>query len=115
MRNLSLIANQPRFEPAGWLNSTPVNLNVQVANFLPQRVAVEAQKVGRANLVAPRRRQSRREQGYFDFLEYAVIEPGRRHAVRKAGKMRRQIGLDRAAEIIDPVVSASTRRHGRRG
>ena len=30
-----------------------------------------------------------------------MVEPRRRHAVRETRKVRRQIGLDRAAEIVD--------------
>jgi hypothetical protein len=36
--------------------ATPVDLNVQIANLLPQRVAVEAQQIGRPDLIAPGRR-----------------------------------------------------------
>src|ERR1700682_4268751 len=70
------------------LIAAPVNLDVQVANLLPQRVAVEAQQVGGANLITPGRGQCRRQQGYLDFLENPMIEARWRYPVREAGKMR---------------------------
>src|ERR1700687_113810 len=76
------------FGAAKSLIAAPVNLNVQIANLLPQRVAVETQQVSGADLIAAGRRQRRREQRHLDLLEDAVIEPRRRHAVGKAGKMR---------------------------
>src|SRR5665213_3235995 len=105
MRNPRAVLGANRRIPAQEaLTAAPVDLNVEIADLLPQRVAVEAQQVGGADLVAAGRRQRRREQRDLDLLEDAVIEPGRRHAVGEDRKMRRQIGLDRAAEIVDAVV-----------
>src|ERR1700683_3455227 len=73
------------------LITAPIDLNVQVANLLAQRVPIETEQIGGADLVAPGRRQSGREQRHLDLLEDAVIEAGRRHTVWKTGKMRRQI------------------------
>src|ERR1700736_1322946 len=87
-------------EAATRLAAAPVDLNVQIADFLPQRVAVEAEQIGGADLIAARRRQRCGEQRDLDFLEDAVVEARRRDAVRKAREVRGQIGLDRAAEII---------------
>src|SRR6266851_9970574 len=70
------------------LITAPVNLDVQVANLLPQRIAVEAEQVGGTDLVAPGRRQRRRQQRHLDFLQDPVIEARRRHAVGEPGKMR---------------------------
>src|SRR5450432_1514601 len=70
------------------LITAPVDLDVQVANLLPQRVAVEAEQVSGADLVAPGRRQRRRQQRYLDFLEDPVIEARRRHPIGEPGKMR---------------------------
>src|SRR4030081_2751886 len=68
-----------------FLVATPVNLNVQVAYLLAQRVAVKAEQVGGAVLIAARGSQCRREQRHLDLLEYPMIEARRRHAVRKTG------------------------------
>src|SRR5260221_1757143 len=65
------------------LIAAPVDLNVEIPDLLPQRIAVKAKQVGSADLVAPRRRQRRGEQRHLDFLEDPVIEAGRRHAVGK--------------------------------
>src|SRR5947208_14426335 len=73
------------------LAATPINLNVEVPDLLPQRIAVEAEQVGRTNLVAARGRQRRGQQRNFDLLEDAVVEARRRHAIREAGEVRRQV------------------------
>src|SRR6478735_10011845 len=70
------------------LIATPINLDIQVAYLLAQRVAVEPEQVGGADLIAPGRRQRGRQQGHFDFLEDPVIKAGWRHAVGETGKMR---------------------------
>src|SRR5882757_8948435 len=91
-----------------------VDLNVQIADLLSQRIAVEAEQIRRPDLVAPGGSQRRREQRHLDFLEDAVIEARRRHAIGEPGKMRRQIGFDGAAEIVDAVLNTAARCHGRR-
>src|SRR5947207_14317558 len=70
------------------LAATPIDLNVEVPDLLPQRVAVEAEQVGRTNLVAARGRQRCGQQRHLDLLEDAVVEARRRHAVREAGVVR---------------------------
>src|SRR5580700_46141 len=59
------------------LVAAAVDLDVQVANLLSQRVAVEAEQVGGTDLVAPGRRQRGREQRNLDFLEDAMVEARR--------------------------------------
>src|SRR5512141_1888990 len=56
------------------LTAAPVNLNVQIANLLPQRVAVQTEQIGGSDLIAPRRRQCRRQQRHLYFLENPVVE-----------------------------------------
>src|SRR6266478_9456005 len=58
----------------GSLIAAAIHLNVQVAYLLAQRVAIEPEQVGGADLIAPGCRQRRRQQRHFDFLEDAVIE-----------------------------------------
>src|SRR5271156_5282460 len=72
------------------LAAAPVDLNIEIADLLAQRVAVETQKIGGTNLIAPGSRQRCRQQRNFDLLEDPVVEAGRRHAIGKSGKMRRQ-------------------------
>ena len=96
------------FQAAKPLAAAPINLDVEIPDLLPQRIAVEAEQVGGADLIAARRCQRRGEERNLDFLEDPVIEAGRRHAVREAGKMRLQISLDGATEIVDAVLNAAT-------
>src|SRR6476646_10503887 len=70
------------------LIAAPINLDIQVAYLLAQRVAVEPEQVGGADLIASGRRKRCRQQRHLDFLEDPVIEAGRRHAIGEAGKMR---------------------------
>ena len=53
-----------------------------------ERVAVEAEQVRGADLVAAGGGERGREQRHLDLLEDAVIEAGRRHAVREALEVR---------------------------
>src|ERR1700722_9689490 len=70
------------------LTAAPVDLDVQIANLLPQCVAVEPEQIGSADLIAPGGRQRRREQGYLDLPEDPVIEARRWHTVRETREMR---------------------------
>src|SRR5258705_2096855 len=91
------------------LAAAPVNLNVEIPDLLPQRVAVETEQVSRANLVAAGGRQRRGQQRHLDLLEDTVVEAGRRHAVGEAGEVRRQICLDRTAEVLHPERGGTAR------
>src|ERR1043166_3100541 len=74
----------------GSLTPAPVDLDIEVADLLAQRIAVEPKQVRGPDLVAAGGRQRGREQRYLDLLQDAVIEAGRRHAVREAGEVRGQ-------------------------
>src|SRR5665647_3008041 len=97
----STLSFPPAAEP---LITAAVDLDVQISDLLAQRVAIEAEQVRGANLVAPRRRQRGGEQRHLDFLEDAVVESRRRYPVGETRKVRRQIGFHRAAEIVDAMV-----------
>src|SRR5882757_10453512 len=62
------------------LSPAAIDLNVEVADLFAQRIAVEAEQVGGADLIAAGRRQRRGQQRHLDLLEDAVIEPRRRDA-----------------------------------
>src|SRR5579863_5267703 len=96
--------NQAATPAANYSVTGPIDLDVEVADLLAQGVAVEAQKVGGANLIAAGRSQGRREQRDLDLLEDAVIEARRRHAIGEAREVRGQIGLDRTTEIVDALL-----------
>ena len=89
------------------LTPAAINLNVQVADLLSQRIAVEPEQVGGADLVPASCRECCGQQRNLDLLEDAVIEPGRRHAVGEAGEVRGQVGLDGTTEIVDAVLHAA--------
>src|SRR5436305_14684736 len=65
-------------QPAEPLGTAAVHLDIEVANLLPQRVAVEAQQVRGADLVAPCRGQRRRQQRHLDLLEDPMVQSRRR-------------------------------------
>src|SRR5580698_11308188 len=67
-----------------------IDLDFQVADFLAQRVAIDAKEIGGADLVAAGCRQCRRQQRAFDLAKDAVIEARRRQAVVEAGKILRE-------------------------
>src|SRR5689334_24442485 len=98
----------------GCLTPAPVDLDVEVADLLAQGIAVEAEQVGGANLVAAGGGERGRKQRDLDLLEDAVIEAGRRHAVRETREVRGEIGLHGAAEIFHRLVAAPARRDRRR-
>src|SRR5947209_17500672 len=66
-----------------------VHRDIQIADLLAQRVAVEPKKIGGADLVAAGRRQRRGEQRHLDFTQDAVIEARGRDAVRERSEERR--------------------------
>src|SRR3954447_26314587 len=65
------------------LPAASVHLNVEIPDLLAQRVAVEAEQVGRADLVAAGGGQRRGQQRHLDLLQDAVIKARRRHTVRE--------------------------------
>ena len=78
----------------------PDDLNVQVPDLLAQGIAIDAQKVGGADLVAAGRGQSRGQQRIFHLAQHPVIEARRRQAVREARKVARQVAFDRRGQVV---------------
>ena len=75
-----------------------IDLDIKIADLFAQRVAVDPQQVGGADLVAARGCERRRQQRIFDLPQDAVIEAGRRQAVIETGEICREMPLDRAAQ-----------------
>src|SRR3954451_25333272 len=73
---------------AGMLAPAPIHLDVEIPDLLPQRVAVGAEQIGRPNLVAAGGGERGGEQRHLSLLQDAVIEAGRRYAVREALEVR---------------------------
>src|SRR5262249_31134423 len=89
------------------------HLNVEVADLLAQRVAVDAEQVGSANLVAPRRGERRRHEGKLDLLQDPMVKAGRRYAVFEPREIAGQVALDRGAERFFRARLLARRRKGR--
>src|SRR5271166_3642736 len=60
--------------------STPAaeHLDIQIADFLAQSIAVDAKQIGCPDLVAAGCRQRYRQKRMLDLAQHAVIEAGRR-------------------------------------
>src|SRR5205814_6681048 len=54
------------------------HLNFEITDLLAQGIAVDAERIGRTDLVAPGRGKGGRKQRIFHFPKNAVVEPGRR-------------------------------------
>src|SRR6185503_20941841 len=67
----------------------PDHLDVQIADFLAQGVAVEPQQVGSPDLIATGGSQSCREQWILNLAQDAVVQAGRRQAVIEGGEIAR--------------------------
>src|SRR5262245_30094739 len=89
------------------------HLDPEIANFLAQSVAVKPQEVGRANLVSAGRRQRRRDQRQFDFLQDAAVETGGRQLVAEAHEIVGKVALDRLGEIARRFRGIGERRAAR--
>src|SRR5690348_3608730 len=80
------------------LIAAAVDLDIEVADFLAQGVAIDAEQVGRAYLVAAGSGERGGQQRVFDLAQDAVIEPGRRHPILEAGEIAGEVPFDRGAE-----------------
>src|SRR5579862_4320423 len=76
------------------------DLDIEVANLLSQRIAVDPEQIGSADLITAGRGQRRRQQRIFDFPQHPVIETSRGYAILKAGKIRGEMPLDRRAQAL---------------
>src|SRR5438067_4239415 len=99
--------------PARTLPARAHHLDVEVADLLAQRVAVDAEQVGSADLVATGGGERGREQRVLDFAQNAVIEAGRRHAVGEAGEIAGEMALDGRAQALLPARLLGRGRKGR--
>ena len=67
---------------------------IEIADFLAQGVAVEAEHLGRLDLVAAGRRQRRGDQRRLQFAQQAMIEPDRRQVVAERPEQFGDMPLD---------------------
>src|SRR5207247_4473932 len=76
-------------------------LNLEVADLLAQRIAVDPEQIGSANLVAAGGRERHRQQRMLDLPQDAVIQTGRRQLVAET----RKIGDERSEEHTSELQS----------
>src|SRR6476646_1219685 len=92
---------------ARWISAAGADdLDVQIADLLAQRVAIDPEQVGGPNLVPTSRRQRGGQERLLDFAQDAVIEARRRQGVAKVRKVARQVPLHGSR---DRVLAASFR------
>ena len=83
------------------LRSQPANyLEAEVADFFPERVPVEAQEMGRADLIAARRRKTDGKKRPLDLLQHAIVEPRRWEMVSLPQEILREMALDSCAQRL---------------
>jgi hypothetical protein len=70
------------------------DLNVKIADFLAQRVAIDPEQICGADLVAAGGRKRHRQEWMLDLPEHPVIEARRRQSVAEAREISRQMPLD---------------------
>src|SRR4051794_35878937 len=102
------VAKQRRSGDSG---ASAKHLNVEVANLLPQCVAIYAQQIGRPNLISAGCGQRNRQKGMFHFAQDAMVEPWRGQLRAKAREVRRQVPLDRRCQAIVRLRVTLRRRH----
>src|SRR5215470_5309911 len=88
-------------------------LNIEIADLLAQRVAVDAEQVGGADLVAAGGRERHRQERMLDLAQHPMIEPGRRQLVAEAREVGRQMPLDRGRKPLLRARLLVGRRHCR--
>src|SRR6266496_5795176 len=89
------------------------HLDLQLADLLAQGVAMDAQEIGGADLVAAGGGERRGDQRIFDLAQDAVIEARRRQRALEIGEIPAEIPLDRDRELVLGNL-LRLRRHGRR-
>ena len=78
----------------------PADMDVQVADLLAQRVAVEPQYVGRLELIAAGRRQGSRDQRSLDLANQSIVDARRRQGAVVGTKIAVDVALDGVAETV---------------
>src|SRR5260221_224711 len=79
---------------AGALAAAAEDLNVEIADFLTQRVAIDPEQICGADLVPASGRKRHRQERMLDLPEHPVVEARRRQSVAEAREIRAQMPLD---------------------
>src|SRR6185312_13735884 len=76
------------------------DVDIELADLLAEGVAVEAQELGRFELVAPGGTEAQQDERPLDLAQYAVIEPGGRQAALMRGKIVLEMALGGTAKPL---------------
>jgi hypothetical protein len=87
----------------------PARLQVELPELLAQSVAVQAEQLGRPDLVAPGRLQRERQQRPFHLAQDTVVESARRQAMRMRLEVTVEMALDRLRERLLAAIGARGR------
>src|SRR6185369_9558646 len=109
------VPRRPRLncDAVGALAAAAKHLDVEIADLLAQRVAVDAEQIGGADLVAACRRQRRSQQWVLHLAQDAMIEPRWRQTVLEAGEVIREMPLDRRTQTLLAARLFAARRQSR--
>src|SRR5215470_20103429 len=79
----------------GALAAAAEDLNVEIADFLTQRVAIDPEQICGADLVAASGRKRHRQERMLDLPQHPMVEAGRRQSVAETREISGQMPLDR--------------------
>src|SRR5262245_51345406 len=68
--------------------ATAEDLNIEIADFLPQGIAIDPEQIRRADLVAAGGCQSHREERMLDLAQDTVVKAGGRQSVAESREVR---------------------------
>src|SRR5262249_369709 len=68
--------------------ATAEDLNIEIADFLPQRIAIDPEQIRRPDLVAPRASPSHHGERMPDLAQDAVVKAGGRQSVAESREVR---------------------------
>src|SRR5688572_18055500 len=74
--------------------------DVEVADFLAQRIAVQSEELRGLDLIASGRPKRDADQRCLDLPQHAVIQPRRRQAIAVLAEIARQMALQCGADIV---------------
>src|ERR1700742_2437525 len=86
--------HQTRSNPGSASNPGANDLDVQIPDLLAQRVAIDAEQVGGANLIPAGCGECCRQERVFHLAQNAMVKPGRRQVIVKAREVTRQVAFD---------------------
>src|SRR5258706_16099601 len=75
------------------------DLDVERLDAAPERVAVEAKKLGCPDLIAAGGCQGRGQQRLLHLADDAIVEPGRRQLAAEAAEIAAEITLDQLGQV----------------